>query len=375
VITVLLVDDSAVSRTHVQRIINGSQVARVVAVARDGAEAIVAARQFKPDVIAMDLEMPGLDGFEATRAIMETTPTPIVVVCGLCDATAKSVTMRALEAGAVAVLDRPPSVKHPEFARYCRELLDTLRSCSEVRLVRRWKPRPPLQPGQRPPEVDKESARPSLPIALPLQPGARLGPSAVVAIGASTGGPVALLDVLRDLPPTFPLPICVVQHIAAGFIESMASWLNNAVALQVRVATAGERLQAGRVLLAPHGTHMTLAPGGVVQLQPGPLEHAMCPAVSALFRSVAATQGDQAIGVLLTGMGTDGSAELGLMRQAGAVTFAQDHASSLVFGMPGEAVRLNSADHVLPPPAIAAALLRLTSGIVAAGRRPTARME
>lgn len=366
-IRVLLVDDSAVSRLHVQRIIDASTSARVVAVARDGAEAIATARQCKPDVIAMDLQMPGLNGFEATRAIMETTPTPIVVVCGLSDATVKSVTMSALEAGAVAVLDRPPAPSHPDFARHCREMLDTLRICSEVRLVRRWKGReaspPPLAP------QDQANLRPRLangrgPHSL------RLG--AVVAIGASTGGPVALLELLRELPASFPLPICVVQHIAAGFVDSMATWLNNAVPLQVAVASEGEKLQAGRVLLAPHGAHLVVAGGGGVRLQTGPAEYGMCPAVSQLFRSAAEVQRDQAVGILLTGMGVDGAAELGLMRHVGAVTFAQDSASSLVYGMPGEAVRLKSAEHVLAPQAIGAALIRLTEGPSAEGRLASA---
>ena len=369
-IRVLLVDDSDVSRLHVQRIIDASATARVVALARDGAEAIAAARHFKPDVIAMDLQMPGLNGFEATRAIMETTPTPIVVVCGLSDATVKSVTMSALEAGAVAVLDRPPAPNHPNFARHCRELLDTLRICSEVRLVRRWKGSEASTVPSQPPTQDQANLLPRLAHSGGLNP---LRAGAIVAIGASTGGPVALLELLRELPASFPLPICVVQHIAAGFVDSMATWLNNAVPLQVAVASEGEKLLAGRVLLAPHGTHLTVACRGEVRLQGGPTEYGMCPAVAQLFRSAAEVQRDQAAGILLTGMGLDGAAELGLMRQAGAVTFAQDSNSSLVFGMPGEAVRLKSAEHVLSPQAIGGALIRLTESPGGAGRRPPGR--
>ncbi len=349
-IKVLLVDDSALARLHVRHAIEAAPDMQVVGMAANGAEALEMAKRVKPDVITMDLDMPGIDGYAATRGIMETAPIPIVVVSGLSDVRAQAVTMRALEAGAVAVLSRPPALSHPDYARSCKELQDTIRTCSEVRLVRRY---------QYKNTRTMPAAVPST--TVPRTPTARLTDKAVVVLGASTGGPVALMELLGRLSKKFPLPICVVQHIAAGFTESMAQWLNKALDIDVAVAQAGEQLLPGRVLLAPHGSHLSVDAGRKVQLRVGPAEHGMVPAVSVMFRSVAANLGPQSVGVLLTGMGSDGAAELGAMRRAGAVTFAQDATTSLVFGMPGEAVRLGAATHVLPPAAIAAELLKLTA--------------
>lgn len=354
VIRVLLVDDSALARLHVRHAIEMAPDMQVVGAAANGLDAVLLAKQVKPDVITMDLDMPGVDGYAATRSIMETAPIPIVVVSGLSDVTAKAVTMRALEAGAVAVLARPPALSHPEYARSCSELQDTIRACSEVRLVRRYRPKGTRSGAQPTPMVSPGQGE-------QVREQVRLTHRAVVAIGASTGGPVAILELLKGLPAHFPLPICVVQHIAAGFTESMAQWLDRALAIDVAVAASGEQLRPGRVLLAPHGSHMVVHGAGQIRLVDAAPEHGMIPSVSTLFRSVAQNFGAQSVGALLTGMGADGAAELGQLRRAGAATFAQDAASSLVFGMPGEAVQLGAAVHVLPPAAIAAELCRMTA--------------
>lgn len=349
-IRVLLVDDSAVARMHMRQILATAADMQVVGMAKNGSEALEMVAELKPDVVSMDLDMPGIDGYQAARTIMETAPIPIVVVCGLNDTTAKAVTLRALEAGAVAVLSRPPASSHPDFARSCTELLDTLRTSSEVRLVRRWRPK-----------TAASTFVPAVASPTPMGSPVRLNARAVVAIAASTGGPVALMELLSGLPSGFPLPICIVQHIAEGFTESMAQWLDKAVPLSVGVAQHGERLRAGRVLLAPHGRHMEVDAERSVRLHQEAAEYGMIPAGSVLFRSVAAHCAPQALGVVLTGMGADGAIELGRMRQAGALTFAQDSGSALVFGMPGEAVRLGAASYVMPPSAIAVELCRLTS--------------
>jgi two-component system chemotaxis response regulator CheB len=183
----------------------------------------------------------------------------------------------------------------------------------------------------------------------------------VVAIGVSTGGPPVLNTIFRELPAAFPAPILVVQHIAAGFIEGMAQWLGRMSDLAVHIAKQGERPCAGHVYLAPDGVQMGVSPHGDIHLVAAPPENNACPSVSHLFRSVAQVHAARAIGVLLTGMGKDGARELKELKDRGAVTIAQDCASSVVHGMPGEAIAIGAASHVMSPPEIAAALRALAA--------------
>jgi two-component system chemotaxis response regulator CheB len=191
-----------------------------------------------------------------------------------------------------------------------------------------------------------------------MQPTARIPRDGVelVAIGASTGGPVALKQLLTALPATFPVPVVVVQHMSDGFLRGMAEWLGSACALPVQIAAAGIALLPGRVYLAPDGTHMRMVANRQLSLDAGPPVHGHRPAVSCLLASVAEHYGRHAIGILLTGMGKDGAAELKLMKDAGAITIAQDEASSAVHGMPGEAIRRGAASYVMSPEEIGAAL-------------------
>jgi two-component system chemotaxis response regulator CheB len=217
---------------------------------------------------------------------------------------------------------------------------------AEVKVVRRWAslaataaPQPLLASGRMPQ------------LARPARDGIEL-----VAIGASTGGPVALKQLLLPLPASFPVPLVVVQHMSDGFLRGMADWLGAACALPVQIATAGTELLPGRVYLAPDGKHMRIAANRQLSLDAGAPVYGHRPAVSCLFASVAEQYGRHAIGILLTGMGKDGAAELKLMKEAGAITIAQDEASSAVHGMPGEAIRGGAASYVMSPEEIGAAL-------------------
>jgi two-component system chemotaxis response regulator CheB len=355
-IRVLVADDSAVLREALIHILSGDAALEVVGTAKDGQEAVEVARQQRPDVITMDINMPRLDGFEATRQIMETQPTPIIIVTGSVEPGTVATSFRAVEAGAVAVVTRPPALGHPDYATAAQELVQTVKLMAEVKVVRRWarnrrngnteqlRPTPPPAP-KRPPDPNRHTA-------------AR---TKVVAIGASTGGPLTLQTVLSALPNDFPVPILVVQHIASGFVGGFAEWLEQTCGRPVHLAANGVVPQPGHVYVAPEGSHLKVEMGGRLALTHDEPENGLRPAVGYLFRSVAEVYGASAIGVLLTGMGKDGAEELKLMRSRGATTLAQDAASSVVHGMPGEAIRLEAADYILSPEAIGATLAELAS--------------
>ena len=343
-IKVLIVEDSPVAREFLTHILTSDPAIRVVGTAGNGVEALDAVRQQKPDVITMDIYMPMMDGFEATRRIMETFPTPIVIVSGRLEGKEVVSAFHAIEAGALAVVRRPLGIKHPESEAASKELIQTVKLMSEIKVVRRI------------PWATKAHVVAPLTIAMPLP---RSTSIQAVAIGASTGGPLVLQKILSGLPPDFPVPVLIVQHMAQGFVEGFAQWLSEASRFPVRVASQGERAVAGHGYVAPDGFHLGLENGLKITLSGLAPENGLRPSVAHLFRSVAQVLGPAAIGVLLTGMGKDGAEELKTLKETGAITIAQDEASSVVYGMPGEAVRLEAAAYVLPPETIAATLIAL----------------
>ncbi|MHB8743445.1 MAG: chemotaxis-specific protein-glutamate methyltransferase CheB [Sulfuricaulis sp.] len=343
-VNVLVVEDSPVVREFLIHVLSSDPEIRVVGIATDGEEAIEAAREMKPDVITMDIHMPRLNGFEATRRIMETYPAPIVIVSGTSTGDEVTTTFHALEMGALAVVRRPNGVGHARHEVSAKELVQTVKLMSEVKVVKRWARRGSDAVTPRP-SADKEINIGRAPAGIEL-----------VAIGASTGGPQALHALLSGLPRNFPAPVVIVQHIAVGFLQGMVEWLAGSCALPVHIAKHGETLQPGRIYIAPDGFQMGVRRGGIIALIQDKAENSHCPSVSYLFRTVAEVYGPSAVGVLLTGMGKDGAEELKLMKDRGAVTIAQDARSSIVHGMPGEAIRLEAVAHVLSPDQIAAAL-------------------
>lgn len=343
-IKVLVVEDSAVVREFLVHILGSDPEIQVTGTAHNGIEALEVLQRSKPDVITMDIHMPKMDGFEATRRIMETAPTPIVIVTGSTDRGEVGTTFRALEAGALAVVPRPQGLGHPNFEATAKELLNTVRLMSEVKVVRRWNRarRSPLaQPLQ---EIKAREDREEI---------------QVVAIGASTGGPIALQTILSRLQKDFPAPVLIVQHMTAGFTEGFVEWLNQTSGLPVRIASYGEDLLPGHAYVAPDGFQMGAKVTGRIALSKDAAENGLCPSVSFLFRSLAGVYREKALGVLLTGMGKDGAEELKSMKEKGAVTIVQDEESSVVYGMPGEALKLDAATYVLPPDRIATALVSL----------------
>jgi two-component system chemotaxis response regulator CheB len=348
-VKVLIVEDSPVIRDFLVHILEADPQTRIVATAKDGREALEAVETFKPDVVTMDINMPRMNGFEATRRIMETHPTPIVIVSGSWDPREVETAMQALEAGALAAIPRPAGIGHPEHAKGARELVQTVKLMSEVKVVRRI-------PRRRGEEAVLWTPQPE-----GQQPRVPEGTIQVVAIGASTGGPPVLSTILSGLPRDFSIPILVVQHMAAGFIQGFAEWLRHTTGFAVQMAAQNGQMLPGHAYIAPDGSQMKVAPGGRILLAADDPENGVRPSVSSLFRSVAQTYGANAAGVLLTGMGRDGADELLLMKQQGALTVAQDEATSVVFGMPGEAARLHAVTSVLPPEEIASMLVRLAN--------------
>jgi two-component system chemotaxis response regulator CheB len=343
VINVLVVEDSAVVRDFLVHLLVADPDIRVVATARDGVEAIDAVARYRPDVVTMDIHMPRLDGIEATRRIMESCPTPIVIVSGTSDPREVATTFKATEAGALAVLARPDGPGSATHAAEAAALLNTVKLMSEIKVVRRW-----------------NRARRDAPPA-PLTSGAKAGRVGLIAIGASTGGPPVLQALLGGLPAGFPVPLAVVQHMSPGFIPGFVGWLQQTTALPVHVARHAAPLLPGHIYVAPDDFQMEVARGGQVNLLRSPPENGLRPAVSALFRSAADVYAAATIGVLLTGMGADGARELKQLRELGAMTLAQDRASSVVHGMPGAAIALGGAVRVLPGEDMAAALIQLVA--------------
>lgn len=345
-IRVLIVEDSRVVAEFLTQVLSADQAIQVVGLATDGEQAVELARRTRPDVITMDIHLPKVNGYEATRKIMETCPVPIVIVSGSVSVTEVAVTFLAIEAGAVAVLRRPDVADAADGGTAVKELVDTVKLMSEVKVVRRW-PRAKSNSGphaMQKPEIVK------LPYAVQA-----------VAIGASTGGPLALQILLARLPKDFAVPLLLVQHMAPGFAQGFVEWLASSSGYSVRVAKEGEALLPGHAYLAPDDFHMGVRPDRRIFLSRAGREHGVRPSISFLFRSVEQVFGSGAVGVLLTGMGKDGARELKDLRNSGAITIAQDENSSVIHGMPGEAIQIGAARHVLPPEAIAETLAEIAA--------------
>lgn len=343
-IKTLIVDDSPVVQELIAHILSSDPGIKVIGTANNGEDALKFLEDKRPDVILMDIYMPKMNGYEATRMIMETRPVPIIIVSADWNPKEVEKTFFAMEAGAVAVLEKPRGSFAPRYEKASKELVETVRAMSEVRLVKRLPARKRLEPVYSMPETDDKLRRQDIEI---------------VAIGASTGGPPVLQTILSLLSKNLPVPVLIVQHIAKGFVSGLADWLNQTTGFPVKIAAHGEYAMAGHVYIAPDGFHMGVERSGRIALSNTDPDNGLRPSVSYLFRSVSLSFGPRVIGILLTGMGKDGAEDLKIMKERGAATIAQDKGSSVVFGMPGEAINIDAADYVLPPEKIAAMIERL----------------
>ncbi len=343
-IRVLVVEDSPVVRELLVYILGADPEIQVIGAVDDGEQALESVARIRPDVITMDIHMPRLDGLSATRQIMETHPTPIVIVSENTDPRQVATTFHAMEAGAVAVLRRPAGIGHPDHEATASELVQVVKLMSEVKVVKRWPHlwRPPMSPIQAKADCAGVDAK-----------------VRVVAIGASTGGPFVLQTILAALSKDFPVPVLIVQHMAAGFIQGFVQWLSQTSGLPVHIAAHDEQLRPGHAYVAPDGYQMRVNPNEKIALRKDEPENGLRPSVSYLLRSVAEVYGRDAVAGLLTGMGRDGADELKLLKEKGAITFAQDKESSVVHGMPGAAIKIGAATLILSLEKIAATLTSL----------------
>jgi two-component system, chemotaxis family, protein-glutamate methylesterase/glutaminase len=365
-IRVLIVDDSAVVRKHLAERLEAAGI-EVVATASDPLFAWPKLRSLQPDVLVLDIEMPRMDGLSFLRQVMAEQPTPVVMCSTLTEAGCE-VTLQALAAGAVGFVTKPKAGLKSFLEDQTNSLVETVRSAARANLVALGA----LDKVSRPAALSPLPAAPAAPAA-PVAPGT-LRSERVIAMGLSTGGVQSIEVVLRALPAQTP-GIVIVQHMPEKFTASLAARLNSLCTLEVAEARHGDAVRPGRALIAPGGRHMRLrrqGTGYVVDVVDGPLINHHRPSVDVLFRSVAQQAGAAAIGVIMTGMGDDGARGLRDMHDAGAATAAQDEASSVVFGMPKEAIRLGAADATLPLPEIAPWLLQQARQSPAQPRRALA---
>jgi two-component system, chemotaxis family, protein-glutamate methylesterase/glutaminase len=340
-ITAFVVDDSAVVRRHLADLLEAGGI-EVIGTASDPLFAWPKLQARWPDVLVLDVEMPRMDGISFLRKVMTEHPTP-VVMCSTLTAAGAATTLQALAEGAVSFVTKPKLGLRDFLADASNGLVEAVKAAARAN-VRQLAPRPAAVPAAG---VVKS--------ALPAAGAMAETTDRVIAIGSSTGGVQAIESVLTRLPRTSP-GIVIVQHMPATFTGAFAQRLAGLCAMEVREAKDGDRVINGRVLIAPGGLHMKLLRSGaqyVVSVRDGPLMNRHKPSVDVLFKSVAACAGANALGVILTGMGDDGARGLLEMRQAGAITAAQDEASCVVYGMPREAVRLGAAAEVLPLSGIA----------------------
>ncbi|WP_415718382.1 chemotaxis-specific protein-glutamate methyltransferase CheB [Maridesulfovibrio sp.] len=335
-IKVLIVDDSATVRTMFADLFEREDDFEVVGCAEDGYSALRMVRDLKPDVVTMDVNLPDCDGFRVTRMIMEETPVPIVIVSAVYSASDAEIGFRLIDTGALAFHDKP-GLKNDNFEELMQEIILSARLMSEVKVVKRKSRFRSGREMNSPFPAAREFSPPSFPVK-----------DKVICIGASTGGPQAIKEILMSLPHEFPAPILIVQHMSSGFTEGMVSWLKNNTGHDVRLAAHGDFLRPGVVYFAPEGFHTELSADKRVLLNDAPNVNEIRPSVSVLFHSAARNLGSSVVGVLLTGMGRDGADGLLEIKRRGGYTIAQDKDSSIVFGMPGEAVKLGAALAVLP---------------------------
>ena len=333
-IRILIAEDSDVVALLLKTIFEQEPDFEIVGHARDGREAVKMSHELRPDLITMDIRMPKMDGFEATRMIMADNPLPIVVVSSSVDNEELRITFRAIEEGALAVIEKPRGFGHPDFEMIRSELVDTVRAMAEVKVVRRR----PLKRKIEDVDIFEKA------IVQKTQA------HHIVALGCSTGGPQALQHILSSIPMGFPVPIVITQHISKGFISGLVHWMRGNTLLDVKLAEHNEPLQAGTIYFAPDDHHLRVKRNGnglTAELTQDPPMNGFRPSVTPLFQSLAQYCAGHAIAGLLTGMGGDGAQGLLEARKAKCHTFVQDEESAIVYGMPGTALALDAADQVV----------------------------
>lgn len=342
---ILIVDDSETEIAILKHIFESEKDICIIGFAKNGKEAVRLVPLLKPDLITMDIQMPVMDGFEATRHIMAEYPTPIVVISSQLNENMNT-TFHALNAGALSVIEKPMNITSPTFSQISKRIIDTVRSMSEIKVIKQHLSSLKYKKNFSSSPVTKKNST-----------------YEIVAIGASIGGPQALNFILSHLPAKFPLPIVVVQHMTPGFIHGLSVWLNDHTGLTVKLAENLELLQQGTVYFAPDNYHLELIQTHdklMTKLIPGPKVAGFCPSITELLKSIAKICGPRAIGILLTGMGSDGAQGLLALKKARGHTLIQDPESAIVFGMANVAQSLQAVDRIVDLDKIAEYLIKIT---------------
>lgn len=345
----MIVEASAELRKRIEMILAG-EPGMEISQATTAEEALARIEKEKPDLITVALDLPDLDGLAFTRQVMEKDPVPIVVVSEVKNSDTLLRAFEIIEAGALAVVEEPGS-REPEdqealdeFKRLSRQLISTVKAMSEVKLVRRRSNLGTRNAAQPVKHIDSNPE------------------NMLVAVGASTGGPAVIQRLLKELPPDFPVPMVIAQHIAPGFLTGLLGWLSATTGYRVEIASHNQKLEPGTAYLCPDGYQTGVSATGRFVINDQSLINGVRPSVAYLFRTAAEAYGSRSVGVLLSGMGRDGARELKLIRDQGGITIVQDAQSSVVHGMPGEAIKLSAACHVVGSSELARLITRIVLG-------------
>ncbi|WP_394780959.1 chemotaxis-specific protein-glutamate methyltransferase CheB [Undibacterium sp.] len=353
---VLVVEDSLTVRKRLVEVLNDDPQMEVIAEAEDGKRAIALCHELRPDVITLDMMLPVMSGLAATEYIMAHCPTPILVVSSSTNRGELFKTYEALAAGAVEVMEKP---KADDVAGdWEKRFISNVKLVSRVKVITHLRARLASVMAAVPATAAREDSHQIADTQASGQTHDR--PCELIAIGASTGGPKAVVQILQSLPADFHVPVLIVVHIGEPFGVAFAEWLDGQSKSRVRIAVHGQPLTRG-VFMAPPARHMIVAHNKIM-LTDGPERHSCKPSVDVLFESLAREYSGNLTAALLTGMGSDGARGMLAIRRAGGTTIAQDEATSVVYGMPREAVQLGAAQHILPLNDIGPALVKLAQG-------------
>ncbi len=341
-VNVLIVDDSDMTREILRRLLESDPAIRVIGVAENGKQAIDQVQKLKPNMVIMDINMPVMDGFQATEQIMAYCPTPILILSSTLNKGGVYTTFNALAIGAVDVMEKPAMTPNASWAEIGSSLIKKVKLVSQAKVLTHLKGK--LRKVS--PLPDSGSIR-------------NLNNCELVCIGASTGGPSVVMRILKAIPPDYNAAILVVQHMASGFTENFVEWLRSSCKIKIKLAEEGEQVEKGKALVAPDGFHTIVTKRKTVRLITGAAVNNVKPSVDVLFNSIAEEYGGRAMGVLLTGMGADGADGLKRIKESGSTTIAQSEESCTVFGMPKVAIERGAAVEVLSVEDIINTLLNL----------------
>lgn len=345
-IKVFIAVDSQSVNQYLNFILSNDPEIIIIGNAFDGQEVLDSVKINKPDIIIMDLMLPKINGFEVTKRIMASDPTPILIVISSANANINNISKKASAVGAISVINIPIDVKFSNTEIKSTKLVSLIKTYSQVKVITRTK------------TITKVVVNQKLDFNGP--PINKLHNIKYIAIGISSGGPNVLKQILLNISCDFPYPILIVQHISKGFLENMVSWLNKAISIPVHIAIDKEILLPGHIYFAPNNAQMGIKLNRI-ELFPCFKKTIICPSVSYLFDKLAIHHGKKVMALLLTGMGTDGAKEMRLLRDKGAITIVQDKESSIAYGMPGEAIKLGGAKYILSSDKITQLLLRIES--------------